>query len=99
MRVAGASHFALCVCRVRWLCLGGPGGGGVCGAGGSGVRSRGNKIFLSFFLFWWVPGLFVSWALSLLGLSGRGWWVWWAHGVGWRVFVVLAGFSPLPVIP
>ena len=69
MRVAGASHFALCVCRVRWPCLGGTGGGGVCGAGGPGVHSRGNKIL---FLFGWVPGLFVSRVLSSLGLSGRG---------------------------
>ena len=89
MGVAGAFHFALCVCRVRLLRLGGPGGGSVCGARGSGVRSKGNKIL---FLFGWVPGLFVSGALSSLGLSGRGWRVWWANGVGWGVFVVLADF-------
>ena len=75
---------------------GGPGSGSVCGAGGSGVHSKGNKIL---FPFGWVPGLFVSRALSLLGLSGQGWRIWRARGVGWAVFVVFADFSPLPVIP
>ena len=62
------------------VCLGGPGGGSVCGAGGSGVNSKGNKIL---FLFGWMPELFVSRALSSLGLSGQGWRIWQAHGVGW----------------
>ena len=61
-------------------CLGGTGGGGVCGAGGPGVQSRGNTILFPFGL---VVGLFVSRASSSLGLSGRGWWIWRAHGVEW----------------
>ena len=89
MRVAGASCFALCVCRVPRLCLGGPGGGGVCGAGGPSVHSRGNKILFPFGL---VSGLFVSRALSSLGLSGLGWWIWWAHGVGWGYLWFLLSF-------
>ena len=96
VREADASRFALCVCRVPRLCLGGPGGGGVCGACGPGVHSRGNKILFPFGL---VPGLFVSRALSSLGLSGLGWWIWREHGVVWGVFVVFADFFPLPVTP
>ena len=91
MRVAGASPFTLFVCWVPWLCLGEPGGGGVCGASGPGVHWRGNR---TLFLFGSVPGLFVLRALLPLGLSGLGWWIWQAHGVGWEVFAVFAEFSP-----
>ena len=72
MRVAGASHFALCVCRVRWLCLGGPGGGGVCGAGGSGVRSRGNRIFFIFFSFLVGAGAVCIMGVVVVGLVWAG---------------------------
>ena len=86
--MAGASHFALCVCRVRWLCLGWPGGGGVSGAGGYGVCSRGIRscFFLGGCRGCLYRGHCHRWA-CLGGVGGSGGRMAWGGGNLWFLLI------------